>query len=332
MNRKKWIVVFMALALTMMLASCGNSGSSQGQPPTSQTAGNETSQNGQNSTSSLNPTSETSSVSQSQTAPENQNQTTSTGSASVLGPAGGTVTTQDKPLETGMVTLTFDDGLSSVFTIAKDVLAQYDFTGTFFIPCAYVDDDDGLHITWDQAYSLCWDYGWEAGDHTVHHKDLTQMSNADAINEIQQCGTELQNYSLRYQGALDPPFGAFNYDVTMAAVNSGCTSLRQAWIETDWYNTPQNINPWAINVIPIKRDTPLSDIESKIDSAAANHYWIVLIFHDIIDVSDPSQITDPDAITKTKLIQIVQYIHDKGLPVVNLTPGLEKCLYYKTLP
>lgn len=79
----------------------------------------------------------------------------------------------------GAVSLTFDDGCPSTFSIIVPTLNRYHVKGTFFlIPNLNFKNDE-----WKKWKKLS-DAGFEIGNHTCDHEDLTKLDTAKIREEI----------------------------------------------------------------------------------------------------------------------------------------------------
>lgn len=94
------------------------------------------------------------------------------------------------------VALTFDDGLLNNYTIACQILSQYNFTGTFFIPTAYVGESNKLPVgegmksyhgipmlSWDNLKQMV-DLNFEIGAHSHSHVMVARQEYKRAVEEI----------------------------------------------------------------------------------------------------------------------------------------------------
>lgn len=86
------------------------------------------------------------------------------------------------PIPDRLVVLTFDDGTKTDITYVAPVLKRYRFGATFYI----TDDLQGIRVplTWDEIRKLN-EEGFEIGNHTQNHPDLTTLSRERVINEIE---------------------------------------------------------------------------------------------------------------------------------------------------
>jgi peptidoglycan/xylan/chitin deacetylase (PgdA/CDA1 family) len=84
-----------------------------------------------------------------------------------------------------LVVLAFDDSLRSQYIFAKPILDKYGFKGTFFTVCNYVGRNNDSKMNWTEIKTLQ-KGGHDIESHTMNHKHLTKLSDADLQFEIGQ--------------------------------------------------------------------------------------------------------------------------------------------------
>jgi alpha-L-rhamnosidase len=90
------------------------------------------------------------------------------------------------PIPDRLIVLTFDDGHKSDITNAAPLLSEYGFGATFFISEGLGVHDptmDGQFLDWDDIRTLH-NQGFEIGNHTKRHLDLTRLSEDQIRDEI----------------------------------------------------------------------------------------------------------------------------------------------------
>ena len=109
----------------------------------------------------------------------------------------------DCPQDKAIVSLTYDDGLSSQITVALPQLDEFGFRGTFFL-----NDLSAYPDKWQQAAAA----GHELGSHTINHPctaafDWVKRGNASEDFDLQRMADELDK-QIRGLAALGqaPPF------------------------------------------------------------------------------------------------------------------------------
>ena len=117
------------------------------------------------------------------------------------------------------IVLTFDDGFGSQ-QCAVDALNARGMIGVFFVTTA----QNGLDL-WTMAQQ-----GHEIGDHTIHHPDLTTLSDADLWAELADSRAELQALSGQPVDLLAYPYGAYDSRVISFARAAGYRGAVAAWV------------------------------------------------------------------------------------------------------
>jgi peptidoglycan/xylan/chitin deacetylase (PgdA/CDA1 family) len=233
------------------------------------------------------------------------------------------------------VSLTFDDGLLTQYTLAdKRALKPHHMAGTFY-DVSGANDVDEQHMTWAQLTDLNND-GHEIGGHTVDHVSLKGMT--DMTQLTYQVCQDRQNLIAH---GFDPtsfayPTGAYDAQAESVVQSCGYTSGRAAggldvagegagpvYAETTpphdtfalrtLYDPPSG-NP--ANVPPLT----LSHLEAAV-TAAAEHGggWVPLVFHDICSQQlDPDNysfcINDWGPIELTTLNDFLDWLQNSGQP------------------
>lgn len=107
-----------------------------------------------------------------------------------------------------LVVLTFDDGFRDFHTAAFPVLQRYGFTGTVYLPTAFIGKEPVQFqqrqcLTWSEVRELH-EAGIEFGSHTVNHPKLVELGWA----EIE---TELRESKATIEQELGVPVSSFAY-------------------------------------------------------------------------------------------------------------------------
>jgi hypothetical protein len=159
------------------------------------------------------------------------------------------------------------------------------------------------------------------------------VSNAEAIRQVKTVRETLRRHGILNVGALAPPFGEFDAQLTSILRETGCiSSLRQAWTEGSYLNTVTTFNEWALNVFSVKASMSfIRDIKPKIDAAVAQKAWLILVFHSVV----PAPV-DNDDVSIVVFQQIATYMQTlkaaRRLYTPTISSGVAKMVYYKTLP
>lgn len=124
------------------------------------------------------------------------------------------------------VCFTFDDAYHSALTLGLDVLRKHRVTGTFYAVPALV----GASSTWDGARAKLlarWELlleaqrdGFEVGNHTWSHADLSDLSLEAQIDEWRRADEEFLRRGVSAQ-SLCYPYGRLNGESVSAARAAG---------------------------------------------------------------------------------------------------------------
>jgi peptidoglycan/xylan/chitin deacetylase (PgdA/CDA1 family) len=95
-----------------------------------------------------------------------------------------------------LVVLTFDDGNKSDVTYVAPLLKRYGFSATFFIT-------EGLnfltnkehYVTWEEVRELH-EAGFEIGNHTRHHRNVNNQSQAELLADIEHIDLRCKEHSI----------------------------------------------------------------------------------------------------------------------------------------
>ncbi len=265
-----------------------------------------------------------------------------------------------KDNKAGAVSLTFDDGYISYFTIGVPALNARGFKGTFFIITNYTDDPTGdplnIKASWDNWRTAA-AQGHEIGSHSKSHPEqgLDALPPAQLQDEIQGSkiiiDTQITSQTCR----------SFAYPYGIGAANPAVTSVVDDYyigargISFGLNNTPYDF----YNVRGEFPDTTESNgttLEREIDRAVQEKKWLVMGFHKIDGQGDYSPIPEARfqqilAYLKTKdqsvwvntLGTVIKYIREREAAtlalvsssgtqiVLNLTDALDDSLYNEPL-
>jgi len=108
------------------------------------------------------------------------------------------------PIPDGLVVLTFDDGTKSDIAYVAPLLKRYGFGGSFYVTEGLREikrDDDTL--SWDDIRQLN-NLGFEVGNHTETHPDLTKLT-------VEQVQAEIKGIEQRFEQYGIPAPKTFSY-------------------------------------------------------------------------------------------------------------------------
>lgn len=212
-----------------------------------------------------------------------------------------------------MISIRLDDGLTTQYTNGREILSKYGLPATLY---AFTDPlQEGNwegYMTWPQLKQLYSTYGWEIGNHTKSHPNMTTLSTVGMNNEL-----ILSQYYFNRQG-INPktfalPFGAYNNTVLSQVIRYFENSNL-----ADYGFNEYPYNDYGLFVQEVRGTTSVSTVKGWIDQAIAGKKWLVLLFHGIVD-SEPGEYD----CTKANFEEIVKYIKNSGAPVVKISDALK---------
>lgn len=225
----------------------------------------------------------------------------------ILGVSGGAAHTA----YAGVITLNFDDGNSSQYDIAVPLLNAAAQKGVFFINSGLLGTEE--YMTWSQVKALN-DGGHEIAAHTLTHAELPTLTKSEINREVNQ---DFANFVAQGITPVDfaLPFGAYdNYVLATAAKKYN--SIRAF--------ANQGLNFWPYNkyvlyVHYVTNQTSVAQATAWVDEAMAQDAWLVLVFHEILPVVDP---TDDYSWETTKFSDFLSYLNSKQIKAKTIQQAL----------
>ncbi len=146
--------------------------------------------------------------------------------------------------------------------------------------------------------------GHEVGGHTKTHPDLTTLTVQQATDEIVGSRTALQNIGITVN-TMVYPYGAANPTIQQITKNAGYLAART--VEAG-YNTKAT-DHYALRVQNVGVGTTLADVQGWVTTAATDHTWLILVFHQV-DLSGDTYGTTPALFQ-----QMVDYVKTQPVQV-----------------
>jgi peptidoglycan/xylan/chitin deacetylase (PgdA/CDA1 family) len=128
--------------------------------------------------------------------------------------------TRGRALPSHPVLITFDDGYSNVFKNASPVLARLDMPATAYVITERISGPDPSFLTWRMLRALE-RRGFDIGSHTVTHRDLTSLSDAQALGELVNSKRTLERRLGHPVRWLAYPFGGEDHRIVALARRAG---------------------------------------------------------------------------------------------------------------
>jgi peptidoglycan/xylan/chitin deacetylase (PgdA/CDA1 family) len=231
----------------------------------------------------------------------------------ILGDASGTAYFDDISVQQfaptkPALTLMYDDGNDTDYTIAKPTMDQYGFKGSSAIITGQIGASGSLSLT--QMKGLASD-GWEIVSHTVDHPDMTTLTAAAADAELKDSKATLVADGFNVTDFAFP-YGAYN-DNLIADATQYYTSTRT--FETG-YNSI-GVFPYDIKIQTIVASTTVADVQGWIQQAKTNNDWLVIVTHLINATGDDEYHIDP-----TTYKSIISAVASTGINVITYQQGI----------
>jgi peptidoglycan/xylan/chitin deacetylase (PgdA/CDA1 family) len=236
-------------------------------------------------------------------------------------------TTFASAFSAGMVSLNFDDGLSSFWDYATSTLNAAGLKATEYI----ITGSDGSNVIsstpnggfLSKAQILALSAaGYDIGDHTASHADLTTVANLST--EINDSVTALHNAGIATVNTIAYPYGAYNSAVETQSQNVPLLAARSV---DDGFNDILT-DKYALKIKEVFNTTSVSDVEGWIDAANATHTWLILLFHSVEKDADGLDCTTPDAnnpqecVSVANLQAIANYLNSTHTNTVTMSEGI----------
>lgn len=202
----------------------------------------------------------------------------------------------------GVVTMTFDDGNTSQYEIIVPILKAANQKAVFFINSGEVGGE--TYMTWEQVVELHTS-GFEIGGHTLNHIELPTVSQSQMKKQVNNDYANFVAHGITPTNFASP-FGA--YDNTMLPIVAKIYNSHRAFAN-------QGLNIWPYNkyliyVRYVTNQTSLEQAKAWVDEAMAQDAWLILVFHEILPVVDP---TDDYSWETTKFQSFIDYLNAEGI-------------------
>lgn len=176
---------------------------------------------------------------------------------------------------TAMVSFTFDDGYISTYTEAFPILSKYCFVGTAFVITSKVGEPGYMNS--EQLKEL-YSSGWEIGSHGVNHFNLTQLTDKEALLELQKSKQFLERLGFSVY-SFASPYGEWN-EKTLKLISQYYLTHRLAW--PDGLNELPLVKEedrYRLMAVSVKNNTSLESVKKWVLEAKKNGKWLILVFH-----------------------------------------------------
>ncbi len=181
----------------------------------------------------------------------------------------------------GVLTFAFDDGWGSQFDEAKKKLSTYGFPAIDY-PISSLIGTSG-YMTVANLQELQNIHGWDIGIH--HETNLTTVGLATAEALIKkEKQWHVDNGLTRGSDHFAIPNGAFDADL-LALFRRYFRTTRTIGLTAETFPPAD----WGrLRVVNVINSTSTASIATAVDNARTNKYWLILLFHKIVETPSVS--------------------------------------------
>lgn len=188
-----------------------------------------------------------------------------------------------KPFAEPILTITFDDGWESAYSVGLPIMQQNGIRSTQYILAG--EFNNMAYLSPKQVKSFQ-QYNHEIAAHSFSHMNLTAASPKDLQREVVESKQVLEKrFGMIKEFAS--PLGAQNEE-TLKLIAQNYRSQRNtaadpATLGDEDVNTAQNFNQYNIIAYTVRRSTTPEDIQRLVNYAVQRKAWVVLTYHQLVD-------------------------------------------------
>ncbi len=189
------------------------------------------------------------------------------------------------PFEEPLLSVTFDDGWESAYSVGLPIMQQNGVLSTQYILAG--EFKNSVNISESQVKSFQ-SHGHEIASHTFDHPNLTILNDTELQKQVVESKKILEK---KFGTIKDfaPPLGARN-EKTTALIKQNYRSQRNTDsdpinIGDEDVNLKPTFNQYDIIAFTVRNTTTLADVERLVDYATARKAWAVITYHQIDDSS-----------------------------------------------
>jgi len=181
----------------------------------------------------------------------------------------------DKQLPEARISVSFDDGWSSVYTNAYPLLEKYGIDSTQFINPLSAKEKLSGYMDFKQIRKMAAD-GHEIGSHSLKHCSQTAMSAQELEEDARQSEKIFTSEGFPPALGFAYPFGAFN-PVTQESKQNYYSYIRTSdYGFNDGYYDISNLRSFTI-----ESTTTPEEVQEWITYAKEHKLWLILVYHNI---------------------------------------------------
>ena len=196
-----------------------------------------------------------------------------------------TVTSLPESTSKAQILFVFDDSRKTDITIAAPVLAASGFSGTAYVMTDPFWATVGFMTNADLE-ALYSDYGWDLGNHSLNHLDITDLNNQENMDTL------VQEYLINQEnliangwtrGAYHVAYAndVYNEELVQLLMQMGVLTARTFGTDTLMPTPIQDY--YRLSIVDIL--SGLTAVKSQIDEAIRTNATIMLVTHGIADTA-----------------------------------------------
>ena len=196
-----------------------------------------------------------------------------------------TVTSLPESTSKAQILFVFDDSRKTDITIAAPVLAASGFSGTAYVMTDPFWATVGFMTNADLE-TLYSDYGWDLGNHSLNHLDITDLNNQENMDTL------VQEYLINQEnliangwtrGAYHVAYAndVYNEELVQLLMQMGVLTARTFGTDTLMPTPIQDY--YRLSIVDIL--SGLAAVKSQIDEAIRTNATIMLVTHGIADTA-----------------------------------------------
>jgi peptidoglycan/xylan/chitin deacetylase (PgdA/CDA1 family) len=194
----------------------------------------------------------------------------------------------------GMVTITFDDGWKTTYDNAYPVLKQLGLKGNVAVNPDPVDGGWSAYMTLANVREL-YNAGWSVVSHTMSHRDLTTLSDADLDHELRDSKAWVEKNGFGPTNVFIVPFHSWG-DRERTAVAKYYKYVRGYTVNQFWparfakvpITTPMDLTAFEPEYAPFTTPEGRTATMDYVKRAVKEGEFVDLMFHQIT----PAQLPD----------------------------------------
>ena len=222
------------------------------------------------------------------------------------------------PQRPPIVVLGFDDAELSQYTVVAPLLKKYHFDATFYV-CEFprkAPADSAYFMSWPQIKQL-YDMGFEIGNHTGHHKNLTKLTPDEIRKEVGYIEDKCKAYGIPKPISLAYPG---NRDDSTAQVVLQQMGYRYARTGGSMYYTPGKQPLLAIPSYTMGSTDKLRERTMTALAGLQPGQILAFTIHGVPDTAHPDYTTSPEVFEG--FLKYMQAHHFKVIAMRDLEKAL----------